>query len=279
MTYLTAKIDQVLVIGATGKTGSRVYQQLCKLLTPAKVKAAGRQSEIYFDWEDRESWSQALEGISHVYLTYFPDLAVPNAATDIKAFCDLANQHRVKHITLLSGRGEPAAQACEDILINSGLSWTIVRASWFNQNFSDGFFKTFIDLGQINLPVDNVREPFIDVDDIAEVVTQSFIDVRHQNTLYEVTGPELLTFNDIAGQLTEVLGKPVTFSFITPAEFAASMSAINVPEDVISMLNFLFTEVLDGRNQYITNGIEQALGRKPKSFKAFVESNIEQLNQ
>jgi uncharacterized protein YbjT (DUF2867 family) len=279
MTNPTAKIEQVLVIGATGKSGRRVYQQLCELLPPAKVKAAGRLSESYFDWENRQSWSLALQGISHVYLNYFPDLAVPKAASDIQAFCDLANQQKVKHITLLSGRGEPAAKTCEDILINSGLSWTIVRASWFNQNFSDGFFKTFIELGQINLPVDSVKEPFIDVDDIAEIVTQSIIDTRHKNTLYEVTGPELLTFNDIADQLTDVLDKAVTFSFITPTEFSASMSAINVPEEVISMLNFLFTEVLDGRNQYITNGVEQALGRKPKSFKAFVESNMEQLNQ
>lgn len=276
MKNVSTDVEKVLVVGATGKTGRRVYQQLCEVLPCEQVKAAGRQSEVYFDWQKRESWSMALQGVTHVYLTYFPDLAVPNAVVDIQAFCELANQYKVKHITLLSGRGEPAAQACEEILFNSGLSWTVVRASWFNQNFSDGFFKTFIDLGQISLPVNTVSEPFIDIDDIAEIVTQSIVDVKHQNRLYEVTGPDLLTFNDIAEQFTAVLGKPIEFSPISPAKFESSMSALGVPEDVISMLNFLFTEVLDGRNEYITGGVEQALGRKPNSFKAFLISNIEQ---
>jgi uncharacterized protein YbjT (DUF2867 family) len=269
-------IQKVLIIGATGKTGSRVYKLLCKELPAEKVKAASRHSEIVFDWDDSATWSKALNGVSHIYLTYFPDLAVPASAKHIQDFCDLASQHNIQHITMLSGRGEPAAQACEDILINSGLNWTIVRASWFNQNFSDGFFKTFIDQRQISLPVICVREPFIDIDDIAEIVTQSIIDTSHKNKLYEVTGPELLSFDDIAQQFTAVLGKKVTFSSITPTEFASSMAAAEVPEDVTSLLNFLFTEVLDGRNEYVTDGVEQALGRKPKSFISFIEANIEQ---
>lgn len=275
MSMTSESIEKVLVIGATGKTGSRVCQLLSEVLPPEKIKAASRQSDTHFDWSSPTSWVQALDGVSHVYLTYFPDLAVPSSIIHINDFCQLAKKQNVKHITLLSGRGEPAAQQCEDIVINSGMNWTIVRASWFNQNFSDGFFKNFIDAGQINLPVTDVKEPFIDADDIAEIVTKSLITDEHINALYEITGPELLTFNDIATLFSETLGKPVTFSSITSEEFNSTMSAAQVPEEVTSLLGFLFTEVLDGRNQYITNGVEKALGRKPKSFKEYITSNID----
>ncbi|MCZ2721937.1 NmrA family NAD(P)-binding protein [Marinomonas sp. 15G1-11] len=273
MTNLIKDIEQVLVIGATGKTGSRVCKRLSKLLSPEKVKPASLHSDICFDWQNSDTWHTALNGVSHVYLTYFPDLALPIATEHIRAFCKLALQQEVQHVTLLSGRGEPAAQECEDILIHSGLNWTVVRASWFSQNFSDGLFKSFIESGQIRLPVNQVKEPFVDIDDIAEVVVQSMVDIKHRNTLYEVTGPELLTFADIASQFTKVLGKPVYFQSITPDEFESGMSAAHVPKEVTDLLLFLFTEVLDGRNEYITDGIEQALGRKAKSFSAFIESN------
>ncbi|WP_448250553.1 NmrA family NAD(P)-binding protein [Thalassotalea agariperforans] len=275
MQNLHSNIEKVLIIGATGKTGRRVCQLLSELLPSDKIKAASRSAEIHFDWQDNKTWSKALDQTSHVYLTYSPDLAVPSAIQHISTFCNLAKKKNIKHITILSGRGEPAAQACEDILINSGINWTIIRASWFNQNFSDGFFNSFIHNGLICLPVNAVKEPFIDIDDIAEIACQSFIDPKHSNKLYEVTGPELLTFSDIAKLFSEVLNKEVKFEQLTQATFESEMSAAQVPEDIISLLNFLFTEVLDGRNEYITNGVEQALGRKPKSFRAFIKANID----
>jgi uncharacterized protein YbjT (DUF2867 family) len=274
MTYSIAEIQNVLIVGATGKTGSKVYDLLSNVLPTSQIKAASRTSDVVFDWSQSATWLPALQGVSHVYLTYFPDLAAPTSAEHISSFCTLAKSLDVQHITLLSGRGEPAAQACEDILINSGLSWTIVRASWFNQNFSNGFFKTFIDVGHIHLPVDSVREPFIDVNDIAEIAAQSILDKKHKSKLYEVTGPELLTLRDVAEQFSKVLGRPIIFKTVSEKEFSATMSAEQVCKEVIELLNFLFTEVLDGRNEYLTNGVEEALGRKPTSFSEFIRANI-----
>ena len=276
MSELDLNIEKILIVGATGKTGRRVYQLLSEQIPAQRIKAASRHSDVHFDWQDSETWHAALEDVSHVYLVYSPDLAVPGSTDHILAFCTMAKRYNVAHITLLSGRGEPVAQSCEDILINSGLSWTIVRASWFNQNFSDGLFKSFIDKSLIALPVNNVKEPFVDIDDIAEIVNQSLLTTKHQNKLYEVTGPELLSFKDIADQFTEVLAKPIGFQKLSPMEFESVMSTAKVPEDVTSLLSFLFTEVLDGRNESITNGVEQALGRKPKSFKRFIEDNKDQ---
>ena len=155
---------QHLIIGATGKTGSRIMQGLKSL--GHNPKGASRHGEVHFDWEEQTTWSAALNGIDSVYLTYYPDLAVPQAPEDISRFCALAKMKGVKHITVLSGRSEPAAQVCENIIKQSGLSWTVVRASWFDQNFSEGLFRQFIMDGNIALPVTDVTEPFIDIDDI-----------------------------------------------------------------------------------------------------------------
>ncbi|MEP1447975.1 MAG: NmrA family NAD(P)-binding protein [Paraglaciecola sp.] len=267
-------IEKVLVIGASGKTGSLVYKGLQEHLPKDKVKAASRNSSTVFDWHDDSTWRPALQGISHVYLTYYPDLAVEASASHISEFCQLASSMRVKHVTLLSGRGEPAAQQCETILIDSGLSWNVVRASWFNQNFSDGFFKGFIDAGNISLPVKQVKEPFIDVGDIADVVVETLINPSKRNQLFEVTGPELLSFEDLAMKFSKSLGREVKFNIISQSEFNTMMLAQQVPEDVLALLNFLFTEVLDGRNEYLTNGVKSAIGRSPISFSEYISNNL-----
>lgn len=264
--------SQHLVIGATGKTGSRVVQRLKDNgFTP---KEASRTSSTFFSWQDTASWSPALENIDAVYLTYFPDLALPQATKDIHHFCELASKKGVKHITLLSGRGEPAAQACEEILKNSGLSWTVVRASWFNQNFSEGLFQQFILNRHIALPVNTVGEPFVDIDDIADVVFASLTQEGHTQKLYEVTGPELLSFEQLAALFSQQLGETVTFESIPLATFRQQLNDVGVPPEVIDMLTYLFTEVLDGRNEYCEEGVTQALNRPAKPFSQFIQDNI-----
>ncbi len=268
-------IEAVLVIGANGKTGNLVYKGLQKHLPQAKIKAASRSSSTVFDWNDSSTWEAALQGISHIYVTYYPDLAIEASATHIRALCNLALSKHIKHITLLSGRGEPTAQTCEAILIDSGLSWNIVRASWFNQNFSDGFFKTSINAGNIALPVKSVKEPFIDVEDIANVVIETLLNPNKRNQLFEVTGPELLGFEDIAMQFSDILGREVKFNSVSKDEFNNMMQSEKVPEGVLELLNFLFTEVLDGRNEYVTSAVEQVLGRPATSFKEYIVKNKE----
>ncbi|MEP0357424.1 NmrA family NAD(P)-binding protein [Paraglaciecola sp.] len=267
------QIKNILVIGANGKTGSRIYRQLKE--KGLSVKGASRNGEIHFDWQAPETWSAALLQIDAVYLTYYPDLAIPEAPEDISKFCALAKIKGVQHITLLSGRGEPAAQVCEEIVQNSGLSHTVIRASWFNQNFSEGMFREFINAGTIALPVGSVGEPFIDIDDISEVAVASLTDSRHNGQLYEVTGPELLSFAQLADIFSKYLPKPINFIQVSQKSFVSSLEKNSVDPSAIAMLNYLFTEVLDGRNEFLGNGIEKALGRPAKSFDRFVQDNLE----
>ena len=263
---------QHLIIGATGKTGSRVMKGLKALgFTP---KGASRHGEIHFDWNEPTTWSPALNGIDAVYLTYYPDLAVPQAPDDISKFCALAKMKGIKQITVLSGRGEPAALACENIIKQSGVHWTIVRSSWFNQNFSEGLFRQFIMDGNIALPVTQITEPFIDIDDIAEVVIASLTDDKHHGQLYEMTGPELLSFADIADKFSQHLNKKVNFESISMPEFQSRLAQGGLPQDVIEMLTYLLTEVLDGRNEFIANGVNKALGRPATSFDQYLKNNL-----
>jgi uncharacterized protein YbjT (DUF2867 family) len=263
--------QQHLVIGATGKTGSRVLQQL--QARGYQVKGAARSAEVYFDWNAPATWAPALTGVHSVYVTYYPDLAIPKAPEDISTFCALAKMKGVKHITLLSGRGEPAAQVCENIVKQSGINWTIVRAAWFNQNFSEGLFRQFIISGNIALPVSVATEPFVDVDDIADVVVTSMTNPIHQGQLYEVTGPELLNFSQVAVRFSELLKRKVTFEQITLDEFRTRLKQNHVEQGAIEALCYLFTEVLDGRSEFTTDGVFRALRREPRSFNQYILDN------
>jgi uncharacterized protein YbjT (DUF2867 family) len=170
---------------AAARPGSRVADRLEALGLP--VRLASRSTG--FDWTDRGTWAAALEGARSVYLTYYPDIAIKGAADAIGAIAELALSLGVKRLVLLSGRGEAEAQRAEEQLVASGADWTIVRASWFNQNFDEGQFLDMVLGGEVALPVDAVGEPFIDCDDIADVVVAALTHERHIGEVYEVTGP------------------------------------------------------------------------------------------
>ena len=256
--------DLTLVIGATGKTGRRVAQGL-----EAKGRAVriGSRSAIPgFDWEREEGWDAALEGVSSVYITYSPDLAMPGATDAIEALVCKAKRANVKRLVILSGRGEPEAQACEQIILNSGLEATVVRASWFNQNFSEGAFIDMVHAGTITLPAGDMVEPFVDVDDIAEVAFTALTESGHNGEIYEVTGPRLMSLAEIAADLSDATGRPITYMNVPHDAFVSGVAESGAPEDVVWMLDYLFATVLDGRNAYLTDGVQRALGRPPKDF-------------
>jgi uncharacterized protein YbjT (DUF2867 family) len=256
-----------LVIGATGKTGRRVAERL--QARGAAVRAASRSSEIPFDWHEPATWEPALRGASAAYISYYPDLAAPGAADAIGELAELAVRIGVRRLVLLSGRGEDEAQRAERALQESGADWTIARCSWFAQNFSEGAFAESIAAGELALPVDSIGEPFVDVEDIADVAVAALTEDGHSRQLYELTGPRLLTFADAVGTIAAASGREVRFVRIGLEDFAAEVAELGVPEDEVALLRFLFTEVLDGRNEYVTDGVQRALGREPTDFREY----------
>lgn len=259
--------NTILVLGATGKTGSRVIERLEKLNVP--YRAGSRMGTPKFDWEDRSTWAPILQDIHAVYISFQPDLAVPGAIETIKDFSTLAYISGVKKLVLLSGRGEVEAQMCEEAVMNSGADWTIVRASWFSQNFSEGNFVEQVIAGYVALPAGDVGEPFVDVDDIADVAVAALTQDGHEGKVYEVTGPELLTFKEAVFVISKAIDRPICYAEVSMRDYAEALTQYGVPAEVILLITYLFTEVLDGRNAHVTDGVKQALGREATSFAEF----------
>ncbi|MCF3648152.1 NAD(P)H-binding protein [Synoicihabitans lomoniglobus] len=259
--------ELTLILGGTGKTGRRVAAKLQARGVPMRL--GSRAASPSFDWNNRQSWDACLRDVKAIYISYAPDLAVPGATDAIQALVDQARKHGVARVVLLSGRGEAEAQACENIVQNSGLRWTVVRASWFNQNFSEGAFVDMVRAGRITLPAGDTPEPFIDVDDIADVAVAALTEPGHDGEIYEVTGPRLMTFADIAAELSAVTGREIAFEQIPHDAFMAEVKKSGAPADVVWILDYLLSTVLDGRNAYLADGVQRALGRPPREFSAY----------
>ncbi|MFB9691074.1 NAD(P)H-binding protein [Amycolatopsis plumensis] len=257
-----------LVVGGTGKTGRRVADRLRE--RGETVRITSRRGVPPFDWSKRETWPAVLDGVDAVYLAYYPDLVVPEAAGDIRAFTELAVAAGVRHLVLLSGRGEAEAEACEDIVRAAGTGWTILRCSWFAQNFSEHFLLDAVRAGEIVLPAGAVTEPFVDVRDIADVAVRVLTEPGHTGRRYELTGPRLLSFADAAAEIAAASGRDVRYVPVSAGEFAAAAASQGVPEEEVGALTELFARVLDGRNASVTPDVADVLGRPATDFADFV---------
>jgi len=256
-----------LVVGGTGKTGRRVAERL--QARGVETRIASRTSNPSFDWNDPSTWNTVLEGVRAIYITYAPDLAIPGATESIRRFVDEAVAQGVKRLVLLSGRGEEEAQACERIIQQAGVEWTVVRSSWFMQNFSEGEFLGMVLGGTITLPVADVPEPFIDINDIADVAVAALIEEGHAGEIYEVTGPRMLTFAELAREISQAAERNVQFVQIPKQAFAQAIAESGAPDDLAWLLNYLFETVLDVRNAYVCDGVQRALGREPTDFAEY----------
>jgi uncharacterized protein YbjT (DUF2867 family) len=258
----------ILVLGANGKTGGRVLERL--RAAGHAVRVGSRAAQPPFDWEDRATWTAALEGVRAAYVAYQPDLCVPGAVDTVTAFYDAAAKAGVQKIVLLSGRGEPEAQDAERALQATALDWTIVRASWFFQNFSENYFLDEIVAGAITLPEGLAAEPFIDADDIADIAAEALVDSRHSRKLYELTGSQAFTFSEAIAQIACTTNRRIDCHIIPMDDYAKLLAEAGLPKDLCWLVVYLFTTVLDGRNTPIAHGVEQALGRPPRTFADYV---------
>ena len=252
-----------LVIGGTGKTGRRVAARLGALGLPFRV--GSRSSTPPFDWEDPDSWDAALDGVGAVYLTYYPDLGFPGADRTVGALARLAVAKGARRLVLLSGRGEEGALASEHAVRDSGADLTVVRCSWFHQNFSESFFLEPVLAGELALPTSDAVEPFVDADDIADVAVAALTDDRHIGKVYELSGPRLLSFHDIARELSVATGRRILYLPVSKDAYAATLRENGLPVEFAD----LFELIVDGRNAHLVDGVEQALGRPARDFADF----------
>lgn len=266
----TSESPTTLVLGGTGKTGRRIVARLQALGCSTRV--GSRSGEPPFDWQDQTTWPAVLPNVRAVYISFYPDLAVPGAADSVGAFAALAADRGVGRLVLLSGRGEPEAQRAEALVREAGPEWTVVRSSWFSQNFSESFLLDDVRSGVVALPVDGVREPFVDVEDIVDVAVAALTGDGHAGRVYEVTGPRLLTFAQAVREIAAETGREVRFEPLSMDEYTSAMTEQNVQSEAARLFRYLFTEVLDGRNSHLSDGVQSALGRPPRDFRAYVRA-------
>jgi uncharacterized protein YbjT (DUF2867 family) len=259
----------VLVLGATGKTGRRITQRLEAAGLP--VRRGSRDANPPFDWEDRSTWDAVIDGVHSVYISFQPDLAVPGALETVQAFTDLAVKSGIRKLVLLSGRGEVEAEQAERVVQNSGIDWTILRASWFCQNFSEAHFLEPILQGELALPVGQVAEPFVDAEDIAECAVAALTQPGHTDRLYELTGPRALTFAEAVTEIARSTRRKIDFVAVPPDAYRQAMEQEQLPPQLIDLVMYLFTTVLDGRNTPVADGIQRALGRPARDFSDYVK--------
>jgi uncharacterized protein YbjT (DUF2867 family) len=264
---MSKSTDTTLVLGGTGKTGRRVAERLQTRGVPVRI--GSRSGEPPFDWEDRSTWSAALEGMGAAYVSYYPDIAAPGAVEVVASFADLAVSSGVPRLVLLSGRGEEEAVHAEQAVRDSGAQLTVVRSTWMMQNFSEDYMVDGVLSGEIALPAGDTPEPFVDADDIADVAVAALTDDKHVGRVYEVTGPRLLTLSDVAEELSTATRRDIRYVPVSIDEYAAAAAENGVPADVIAILTYLFGEVLDGRNSHLVDGVQRALGREPRDFRDF----------
>lgn len=261
--------NPILVLGGTGKTGHRIVERLHNQNFPVRI--GSRRNQPAFDWYDATTWPAVLSGVKAVYISFQPDLAIPEAFDIIRSFVEKAVQAGIRRLVLLSGRGEEAAERCEQIVMNAGVEWTVLRASWFHQNFSESFFLESIQQGQLVLPVADVGEPFIDADDIAEVAVAALTQPQHTGRVYELTGPRLLTFAEAVQTIARYTDRSISYETIPLESYLSALQDLGTPPEMIALLAYLFSEVLDGRNASLTPDVAQILGRPPIAFDAYAE--------
>jgi uncharacterized protein YbjT (DUF2867 family) len=261
-----------LVLGATGKTGSRVADRLEAQHVP--VRRASRSSVLArFDWDDPATHDPVLAGIDRVYLV--GPLLKSDFAAQVSAFLDRAEAAGVRHVTYLSIHDIDAAPhdtaqlgVEADLARRERMTHTILRPAWFMQNFSETFLQP-ID-GQIAVPTGDGTEAFVDVDDIAAVAAATLLDpAAHHGARYAVTGPQALTVAQAAQILGDATGQAIHHLDLDRDTWVAGLVANGVPDDYAQIMRALTQAIADGRGAQPTDVVAAITGTPARSFADF----------
>ena len=266
-----ASSSLTLVLGATGKTGSRVAARLEAHTVPVR-RAAPSGADVPFDWEDAGTYDAALENVDRVYL--LGPLLRTDFASQVGIFLDRAEAAGASHITYLSINdleAYPSATAQRRVELDlegrTSLTHTFLRPAWFMQNF-DTFLRPMD--GQIAAPTDDGAEAFVDVGDIAAVAAATLLDPdAHRGARYAITGPEALTVAQAAEILSTATGHEIRHFDIDPAAWVAAFVAAGIPPDYAEAVRKLAERVAAGRGAKPTNVVTEVTGAPPRSFADF----------
>lgn len=261
----------ILILSGKGKTGRRVVEQLESRGVPFRL--ASRSSEQRFDWYDESTWSATIAGADTAYLA--PPVG-PTGLAQAGAFIKQAAAEGLRRVVLLSGRGvgSPGREFAvyqgqlelEHAVQASGADWTIVRPAWFAQGFSEDFFYDYVLAGEIRLSAGDGAEPWIDTNDVGDVMTAALLDERHTGQIYSLSGPRTLTMTEVAAELSAATGRPIKYVDLEPEEHVAEMVGFGLTLEDAESVRDLFAVIRNHRSESISDGVQQVLGREPRDF-------------
>ena len=262
----------VLVLGATGKTGSRVAGRLSERGVSVRT-AARRGADIHFDWNNPATFEGALQGVTRVYLVS-PVMRVDFAGV-VSDFLDQAERAGVQNVTYLSAYGmehapaEVALRAVElDLESRGSFTYSIIRPAWFMQNFSETFLKPVDD--EIVVPGGTGTEAFVNAEDIASVAAATLAEPeRHAGRAYAPTGPESLTLDEAARIISAAAGRTILYRDTDRADWVGAMVRSGVPAEYGEVLRALTETIASGRGSRPNGDVLAATGAAPVSFADF----------
>ncbi len=264
--------DTILILGASGKSGRRVAARL--RLRGVATRLASRSSPTPFDWSDPTGWDAALDGATAVYMV------APATVGPADEFVASAQSAGVRRVVLLSGRGADSwgdstfgldMRAAESAVRSSALEWTVLRPNNFAQNFDEDLFLAPLRSGELALPAGETPEPFIDLEDVADVAAEVLTRPSgHIGATYELTGPDALTFGTAVEMISRASGQFITYKQISAAEYTALLVEQGVDAQDAEHVTEMFVLMENGSLATTTDTVASVLGRPPRSFQDYV---------
>jgi uncharacterized protein YbjT (DUF2867 family) len=268
----TTTNHSILVLGATGKTGSRVARALSA--RGVRVRTAARTgAQAHFDWNAPATFAATLQGISAAYL--IPPVMRVDFAGVVSRFLDEAERAGVQHVTYLSAYGiehappEVALRAVElDLAARPSLTHSILRPAWFMEDFSETFLKPVQD--EIVVPNGTGAEAFVSAEDIASVAVATLCaPERHAGRAYAPTGPASLTVADAARIISAAVGRTIRYRDTDRDAWVKAMVDAGVPAAYGEVLRSLTATIASGQGARPNGDVLAATGREPMTFAAF----------
>ena len=275
--------ERVLVTEATGTVGRALLAGLT--LRGAQPRAASRRAGIalgpvetvQLDWEQPGSWAAALEGAERLFLA-LPERAM--GAAPVGPFLQQAVAAGVHHVVLLSALGvETEGQktgmvAAEEAVRHSGIEWTILHPNTLMQAFSEGVFgRWLLERGEVVGSVGEARVSFVGGRDVAAAAAVVLTEEGHDGKVYELTGPEALTFAQAVAHISSVAGHRFRYVDLPPSILRKVLVASGVPEPRVDQLMLYFEGVRSGQHAILRDTVSWLIGRPPKRFATFAREH------
>ncbi|GAB2638045.1 NAD(P)H-binding protein [Kribbella swartbergensis] len=261
----------ILILGGKGKTGRRVAEQLEARGVPYRL--ASRSSAQRFDWYDDSTWSATVAGADTAYLA--PPVG-PTGLAQAGRFVKQAASEGLRRVVLLSGRGVGSpgrdfavyegSVALEDAVKASGADWTIIQPAWFAQGFSEDFLRYHVLAGEIRVSAGTGGEAWIDTDDVGDVMTAVLLDEAYTGATLALSGPRYLTMTEVAAELSAATGRPIGYVDLEPDEHVTELVGQGLDREDAEAVRDLFAVIRNHRSEYVSDGVQQVLGREPRDF-------------